>query len=160
MGNKEGLEAFHRMAVEALKGYSDDILEKFIDPREGVMRNCKFMPSISEMIDWAERAHRKAWENAEQDRLDMNRSLIEGPKEGKLSPEKLAERERVKEGFRKLLAQLQSVPDPIQPKKLLSKAEERAQAEAWLEQQAERAKIEPLPKLSPNLLRTLRGENV
>jgi len=109
MGNKEGLEAFHRMAVEALKGYSDEILEKFIDPREGVMRNCKFMPSISEMIDWAERAHRKSYENRERDDRDMNRIMIEGPKEGYISPEKLAERERVKEGFRKLIAGFSTV---------------------------------------------------
>jgi hypothetical protein len=57
------------------------------------------------------------------------------------------------------LAELGSIPDPFQPRKqVLTREEEKARAEAWLE--AERVKAEPLPKMSPDLRKVMGVANV
>jgi hypothetical protein len=97
------------MAAEALSVYPQSILEELVKPRTGIMRQCKFLPSISELVDFCDSLHRKKWRDHER---DMNRLAISGPPEGPLTQEQKAERERVKAGFKKLLADL-SAPQPM-----------------------------------------------
>jgi len=97
------------MASEALSVYPQSILEELVQPRTGIMRQCKFLPSISELVDFCDNLHRKQWRDHER---DLNRLAISGPPEGPLSEEQKAERERVKAGFKKLLAEL-SAPQPM-----------------------------------------------
>lgn len=91
------------MAVEALACYPSSVLEELVQPRTGIMRQCKFLPSISELIDFCDGVAKKRWRDQER---DLNRLAISGPPEGPLTPEQKAEREKVKAGFKKLLADL------------------------------------------------------
>lgn len=82
---------------------------------------------------------------------------LSGPQEDPAAKE--AERRRIIEGFKTLVAELKSAPDPFrksqtQPK---SKVEEKAEAEAWLARQAEISKSEALPKLSDNAIRAYQN---
>ena len=148
--NPERIETYQKMAVQALKDYDVRILEKMASPR-GIVAQCKFVPSIAEMVEFCEKLANKAWE---QDRRDRNREiqLTYRPAE-KTGAQKAAERERVKEGFKALLAELDANLSPLAGggKPRLSKAEEKAHAERWLEMEAERLRAEPLPKLSEEL---------
>ena len=104
------IKQFVEYASQSLMSYPQSILAEMVHPRTGITTQCKHFPSIAEMREFCDPRMKKAWENKERDARDMNRSVIEGPKEGQLSPEKLAERERVKAGFKKLLLELSMPP--------------------------------------------------
>ena len=47
-------EVFAELAAQALAEYSDETLQRLIDPRTGPIRKWKFRPSIAEMIEFCE----------------------------------------------------------------------------------------------------------
>lgn len=47
-------EVFAELAAQALAEYSDETLQRLIDPRSGPIRKWKFRPSIAEMIEFCE----------------------------------------------------------------------------------------------------------
>lgn len=155
-GNREGIENFYRMAVESLSKYPDRVLEELADPNLGIVTKSTFIPSIAEMRSFCDRA----W-----DRLDPPTQIDRAPDPLMLGgpakdPEaEAAQRTRIIQGFKDLLAELKSVPDPTRPNQTApkSKVEEKAEAEAWLEGQAERAKTDPLPKLSESALKAFHN---
>jgi len=104
--SEEAIKQFVEYASQSLMSYTPAVLAEMIHPRSGITTKCKNFPSIADMREFCDVRMRKAWENEERDDRDVNRIMIEGPKEGYISPEKLAERERVKAGFKKLLAEL------------------------------------------------------
>jgi hypothetical protein len=54
---------FVRMAVEALKNYSPEVLDQLGSPSTGPLTKSKFAPTIAEMISEAERLSRKGSKN-------------------------------------------------------------------------------------------------
>jgi len=104
--SEEAMMQFVEYASQSLMSYTPAVLAEMVHPRTGITTQCKNFPSIADMREFCDVRLRKHWESKDRDARDMNRSVIEGPKEGQLSPEKLAERERVKAGFKKLLLEL------------------------------------------------------
>lgn len=110
----ETIRQFVEYASQSLMSYSPAVLAEMVHPRTGVTAKCRHFPSIAEMREFCDERTRKAWENHEREARDIERSLIDGPKEPQQSPEVLAERARVKEGFRKLLTELSATARGVQ----------------------------------------------
>lgn len=150
-GNREGIENFYRMAVQSLSHYPNNVLEELADPKVGIVTKATFIPSIAEMRTFCDRI----WNRIDPpNRASIERAPLQlaGPQEDDAAT--VARRARVVQGFNDLLADLQSTPDPFRRNQpaLRSKVEEKAYAEAWLAQQAEKAKTEIAPKLSSGAL--------
>lgn len=50
--NTKADEKFVKMATLAIAHYSDETLRAMIDPRDGIITTCHYMPSISQMRDF------------------------------------------------------------------------------------------------------------
>lgn len=149
---KEAMAPFLKMVEQMLAPYPEQVLGELVNPRTGIIASARFFPSIAELKQFCDRL----WDKFDP-RVQIDRApdplMLEGPAD---DPEvKSAERARAIQGFKDLLAELQSVPDPMRRNQPLikSKIEEKAEAEAWLERQAELAKTQEPPKLSEAALR-------
>jgi len=48
-------ETFLEFAVMSLVGFPSDVVAKLAHPQFGIARDCKWLPSISELVQWCER---------------------------------------------------------------------------------------------------------
>ena len=87
-------ETFVRLAADALKHYSDDILQQMVSTRNGLIVTSRFMPSIAEMVEFCQQT---AYVPSPPPKPN---NWIEPPP---IPPE---ERERVQTGFATLLKSL------------------------------------------------------
>ena len=70
-GNREGLRDFSRLALEMLTPFADDVLLALANPRTGILKIAKFLPTLAELSEWCERERLRLFaESAAQDRLD------------------------------------------------------------------------------------------
>ena len=154
--NKENLEGFYRMSVEALKYFPDEILQALCNLTMGIQTKNKFVPSIAEMKEFC---------NKEWDRLSP-RVVIDRAEEvkqlyGRVEPneaetaEDAEKRQKVIDGFASLVSELKRTPGQINghPASIVSIPEEKAAAELWLANMAARAAVEPPPMLPDEVLR-------
>lgn len=157
---KPGMAEFLKLVEQLLRRYHPEVLEDFGHPSRGIASECKFFPSLAEIKGWCEDQANAIWRARERERVSEVRALygrVEVPSE--MTPAEMAEnRARVVELFHNLVAEFKGIPDPFRThgEIPLSKAEQKLQAEKWLERQKERAAIEPLPQLSHYALETLR----
>jgi len=144
------------MSVEALKYFPDEILQALCNLTMGIQTKNKFVPSIAEMKEFC---------NKEWDRLSP-RVVIDRAEEvkqlyGRVEPneaetaEEVEKRQKVIDGFAKLVSDLKCLPDPFRKNEAppMSKVEEKAAAELWLANMAARAAVEPPPRLSERALK-------
>lgn len=144
--NRDGIENFYKLAVESLSEFPAEILNMLAHPKIGIVAKSTFIPSIAELrafcTDEMTRRHRIAiWEQQEEARKLHAPEPVENP----------VVRDKIVSGLRKLSEELGRKPED----NLLTAEEARAKAERWLEQQAELAKTNPPPPLSPNLRKIL-----
>jgi hypothetical protein len=95
-------ETFAELAARALEDYSDDVLRKLVDPKEGIITESRFLPSIAEMKDYCQTVIQSRYVPPVQ---------YLPPKEAYIPPE---ERARVVKRFEELskhLASLKTVND-------------------------------------------------
>ena len=150
------------MAVEGLREFPDEVLRALCHPTMGIQANNKFVPSIAELREFCNREWDRLSPRVVADRTEEIKQLY-----GRIEPKEIQEaqkamerekRAKVIEGFKQLSAELRAAPDPIRKSEAvpMSKAEQKAAAELWLENQAARAAVEPPPRLSEGALKTLR----
>jgi hypothetical protein len=92
--------------VDCLAGVEISILDRMVDPKEGLVSKLVHPPSIGEVNAWVEKARapmmtRIGWQIDEVKRIEQSDDKV-------ISAE---ERERVAEGFEKLTKHLKSVGD-------------------------------------------------
>jgi hypothetical protein len=142
-------EGYVKIAIKALAGYPDDLLAYLADPGRGIVRHCKFIPSIAEMCAYMDEEWHRRQKRAEQDQREQLRALP--------APEPLVDEEtraRIVKEFDDLRRHLHANRDPMKKEKVLSKVEIKEQAEAWLAVE----ELNPYaPKLSKAALKTLRN---
>jgi hypothetical protein len=153
---KEAMAPFLRMVEQMMLPYPERVLSELVNSRIGIIATSKFFPSIAELKQFCDRLWDKLDPQVQVDRAP-DPLMLGGPAK---DPEvEAAQRACIIQGFKDLLAELKSVPDPLRPNQPppKSKVEEKAEAEAWLERQAERAKTDPLPKLSESALKAFHN---
>ena len=144
--NREGIENFYRLAVESLSDFPDSILTHLANPKTGIVAKNTFIPSIAEMRKFCTdemeaRYRREQYENREEARRLHSSEPIEDP----------VVRQKVISGLRRLSDELGHKTKDS----LLTIEEDRAKSERWLEQQAELAKTNSPPPISPELRRMM-----
>ena len=50
---------YSQTLISLLEKYPEGVLQKLCDPQEGILAKCKFMPSISEVVQMADHFARK-----------------------------------------------------------------------------------------------------
>lgn len=140
--NREGIENFYKLAVESLSEFPSEILAALAHPKTGIVAKSTFIPSIAELRafcnDEIGRRHRIAvWEQQEEARKLHAPERIEDP----------VIHAKVMSGLRRLSEELGRKRED----NLLTVEEAKAKAERWLDQQAELAKTNAAPQLSPEL---------
>jgi hypothetical protein len=159
---RESMGPFLQMVEQLLAPYPAEVLDCLVSPRMGIIATCNFFPSIAELKKFCEREWDRLSPRVVADRTEEIKQLY-----GRIEPKEIQEaqkamerekRAKVIEGFKQLSAELKAVPDPIRKSEAvpMSKAEQKAAAELWLENQAARAAVEPPPRLSEGALKTLR----
>ena len=159
-GAKPGMAEFLKLVEQLLSRYHAEVLNDFGHPSRGIAAECKFFPSLAEIKAWCEESANKIWRAREQERSNESRLLYgRAERETELTPGEMAEkRERVATMFRDLVKEFKGIPDPFKThgEIPLSKAEQKAQAEIWLERHRARAAVEPPPMLSQYARGSLR----
>ena len=138
-----------------LAPYEDAVLLALANPRTGILKTAKFLPTLAELSEWCERERVRLFAiSAEQDRAERiaaHRALPPPP------ADEIERRARVvsvvKGGLQKLHAEL-CASNGIHTKRTLTKAEREAAA-AWLIEQQRNP--EPPPRLSPSALARMKG---
>lgn len=140
-------EAFTKIAVNALEGYSDDLLGYLANPVHGIIRKSKFIPTVAEMASYMDREGDRRWKEAQRVVQDQQRALA--------APEPIVSEETrmaVLNGLRNLSARIKETsgdPEKIGSEK--TESERKAEAEEWLTHELNHRR--PLPKLSAAALR-------
>jgi len=148
-GQKSTMGPFLALVTKTLQPYPNEVLGALVNPRNGIITECAFFPSLAELKIFCDRHHQKLLEGHYRDRRDEERrqalpAPVEDPRV----------REKVISGLRKLSHELGG-PDR---KSILTVDEERAQAERRLEHYAETAKQPQKIELSPGLKKHLFGD--
>jgi len=98
-----------------LADYPAEIVRHVTDPRTGLPRHCKFLPTIAELADALEVEmvpYRRQWrEERERKERAREREIA-----ARALPDAQAER-RVVDGLNKLANELKAAPDPVPPKR-------------------------------------------
>ncbi|CAB4127622.1 hypothetical protein UFOVP95_42 [uncultured Caudovirales phage] len=158
---REAIGPFLQMVERLLAPYPAEVLDCLVNVRTGIMTTTSFFPSIAELKKFCEREWDKLSPRVVADRTEEIRQLY-----GRIEPEEIRKaqkaqeiekRQKVIEGFKQLVSELKCSPDPFRKAEPipLSKAEQKAAAEAWLSDRATRAALEPPPRLSGEVLEKL-----
>ena len=100
-------ETFLEYAVMSIVGFPADVVAKLAHPQYGIARDCKFLPSIAELVQWCDRemeARKLARANATKRMAALNHRnrLAKGPI---INEDKLK-----RDGFEKLSFAARSLP--------------------------------------------------
>jgi hypothetical protein len=166
-GSGEDFQVWFDMAVSALDDYPDPVLTALVDPKVGVVARCKFLPSISELIEIATEFRGKYSEIRQRETLARVPALPRTASDPEYPQEY---RERMQARFAELIADLANAPDlwaeegPARAKgDAVLKAERQRKSAAMIEAErdlaiewiASNAGPQDLPKLSINALKTV-----
>lgn len=142
-------EAFMVIAIQALESYPDDVLALMADPRRGIVRQSRFIPSVAEMCGFLDAECDRRRRIAEQNERDRQRALP--------APEKAVDPERrayFTDMLRKTTQEIRARNgDPMKRDHVSSSVELKQMAEVWL--QREKMNPRPMPKISTGLARVL-----
>jgi hypothetical protein len=139
MAAKEETITFLEIAEKSLLKYPDEVIERLASPTSGIVTQCKFLPTIAEMVEFCDRQWDKIFVHIQSDRRQEIRELY-GRVE-KVDPETEADRQEKRKKiiaqFQELVEELKMAPDPYKKNQapVLSKAEAKAAAEQWLDDQ-------------------------
>lgn len=103
--NEEAMTQFVRILERALEPYPAEVLAEMVNPRTGIVSECDFLPSVSQIKRWCDLKWDKLMPRAVDDRSEEMKQLY-GPADVETPEEREARRAVIKQKFQELLAEL------------------------------------------------------